>query len=775
MTSLDAALKAAALDYDARGWRVIPLHRVGPDGKTCSCRQGGKCGRSAGKHPKDEAWQNSPRMTSDEISSMWGGERSPNLGVATGDPSGFWVLDIDPEGGGFDTMRDIVAARGKLPDTFVAQTGSGGYHYFFAMPKGLEVRNTQGRIGPGIDTRGTGGQIVIAPSRSGKGDYTIIQDLPVAEAPAWLLEIVAKQPTEDLPVITAEQLPKPEDIDPADWERFNAYAQRVIDAELARLDELKAKGWDGPPWNATTFEASCALLEIANSPWNAYSTGQAQADVMARAPRDAEFDDWTVSKTFDSARQKVGEQARPVPADRSAEPDPLFMNPQVRQRPTGGGEEPTGLPVRQREVSEYDFFDGKDYLAATAARGVLDMGPVGWGRDKDFWEYGGGAWAPNGELVEDRLTMLLGDKYRPAHYGASKPIVRRLAQPISGDPDPRHINFLNGMLDWASGELLPHDPAYASTVQMQVEYNPDATCPTFEAFLADVMHEDYVALAWEMIGYLMFSGNPLQVAFMLYGHGGNGKGTLLRVIQDLLGHSNVANESLDQLNNSTFSSVNLYGKIANIAGDIDSTYQESTATFKKLVGEDMIGAERKFGARFQFENWAVPVFSANKFPGSSDVTDGYLRRWVVLHFHKKIKDAEKIIGFSDILAQELPGIAAKGVSVLPGLLERGRFDPRGEATKGIEEFAEAIDQVRQWVASGTPLQAPEGMGSLVDLYASYALWAERSGRRKVTEVEFSHRLDAAGYEHTTSQGVEYHKGLTAPPMMARTPANMFDF
>lgn len=772
MTSHDDALKAAALGYDSRGWRVIPLHRVGPDGKTCSCRKGGQCGRSAGKHPKDEAWQDSPRLSVDEIAATWGSDRSPNLGVATGTPSGIWVLDIDPEGGGFDTMGDIVAARGPLPATFVAQTGSGGYHYIFSMPEGKQVRNTQGRVGPGIDTRGTGGQIVIAPSRSGKGDYSVVVDAPVAPAPDWLLELIVKDDV-DLPVITAEELPKPEEIDPTDWERFNAYAERVIAAELGRLDELKAKGWDGPPWNATTFEASCALLEIANSPWNSYSIGQAQADVMARAPRDAEFDDYIVSRTFDSARQKVGDQARPVPADRSSEPDPLFANPQVRQRPTGGGEEPTGLPVVPREVSEFDFFDGKDYLAATAAQAVLARGPVGWGRDKDFWDYANGVWAPSHDLVEDRLTMLLGDKYRPGHYNSSRPIVRRLAQQISGDPDPDRINFLNGMLDWRTGELGDHDPSYGSTVQMQTDWAPDSLCPTFDAFLAEVMHEDYVALAWEMIGYLMLSGNPHQVAFMLYGVGGNGKGTLLRVIQDLLGHENVANESLDQLNTSTFSSVNLYGKIANIAGDIDSTYQESTAMFKKLVGEDMIGAERKFGNRFQFENWAVPVFSANKFPGSSDVTEGYLRRWIVLHFHKKIKN--KIPGLSDVLTLELPGIAAKAIPALQRLMARGKFEPFGEATKGINEFAEAIDQVRQWVASGTPLQAPEAYGSLSDLYSSYAIWAERSGRRKVTEVEFSHRLDAAGYEHEIQQGVEYHKGITAPALsLHRTPATMFD-
>jgi hypothetical protein len=312
-----------AHDYARRGWRVIPLHRVGGELLFCSCNRGGSCD-SAGKHPKDNEWQKNPRMSGPDIQATWDDPKPPNIGIATGSESGFWVLDIDPDGGGMESMAQLVAEHGRLPDTYVVQTGSGGWHYYFAMPE-FELRNTQSKLGRGIDTRATGGQVVAPPSVTKKGSYSVVQDVPLAQAPEWMLEALRKQ---DLPQVTAEELPRPEDIDPIEWERLNGYAERAITAELDRLVKLRETGWDGEPWNATTFEVSCALIEFGNSPWCAYSTGKARADVMALAPRDTDgFDDYTVAKTFDSALAKVGQGARPVPENRrpsTLAEDPLF-------------------------------------------------------------------------------------------------------------------------------------------------------------------------------------------------------------------------------------------------------------------------------------------------------------------------------------------------------------------------------------------------------------------------------------------------------------------
>lgn len=764
-----------AQEYARRGWRVLPLHRVGGELKMCSCNRGGRCD-SAGKHPKDLEWQKKPRMSGPEIQTTWDVTTPPNIGLATGSESGFWVLDIDPGSGGFESMAALVSEHGKLPDTFVVRTGSGGFHYYFAMPP-YELRNTQGRLGKGIDTRATGGQVVAPPSVSAKGSYDVVQDRPLAQAPEWMLEALKRQETAQ---VTSEQLPKPEDISESEWDRLNAYATKAISAELTRLDQLKVTGWDGEPWNATTFQVSCSLLEFANSPWCSYSTGQAREDVLQHAPRDNEgFDDWTVAKTFDSALAKVGPGARSVPVNRNPAPevDPLFGGPDVRRNPTeGGGAQANPAAPQGGRRNLFGGDEGKTPLYAEMAAAVYDDGPVGWGIDLDFWGFERGVWKPNHYIVEDRLIPKLGNAWRTTHATHTKDIVRYRAQKITGDPVEPVMNFRNGGLRWeASDDLEEHDSTLGSTVQLGCDWDTEATCPYFDAFLADVMHPDYVALAWEMIGYLMLSGNPLQMAFMFYGSGGNGKGTLMDVLGRLLGRENIAAESLDNLATNRFRTANLFGKIANLAGDIDATYQESTATFKGITGEDMITAERKNGQPFRFYCWAVPVFSANKFPGSSDVTDGYLRRWTILHFHKRIP-TDKMKDRSELMAlfeAELSGIALKGVRALRNLMDRGHFAPQGEAVKGKEEFAQAIDQVRQWVTAGQVSAAPGGGTPIDRLYQAYTYWADRTGKRKVNETEFSHRLDAIGYPRVETAGMIHHEGISVPDIPSQTPANFF--
>lgn len=778
------SLIEAAHDYARRGWRVIPLHRVGPDGRTCSCNKGGNC-TSKGKHPIDNGWQKAQRLAGPEIQETWDRERPPNLGIATGVESGFWVLDIDPKGGGLESMAELVAAHGPMPPTLVFQTGSDGYHYGFEMPE-FEVRNDQsGRVGPGIDVRGQGGQIVAPPSRTDKGDYRVVTDLPPAPAPQWLLDLVRKENRSDIAVVTIDDLPKPEDLDEAEWKRLSAYAKRIVDLELARFDECKAAAtpnpndYRGPAWNHTTFEVACTLIEIANSPWNSYSLGQAQRDILERAPQDAEFDKWVINKTIGSALERIGDKARAIPEDRkktqAVEPDPMFSGPDVRN-PTEGSGTPAVPAVRiPGQIRFFGGDRGKEPLYQEMAEAIFELGPVGYGVNRDFWVYKDGVWSPDEYVLQDRLNHLLGNAWREGHAANAKTPVRVRATPITAEPLETMMNFRNGMLEWRTGEFFDHDPGYRSTIQLACDWDPDATCPKFEAWLAATLHPDYVKLAWEMIGYLMKSGNEKHRAFLLYGVGGSGKSTLLRLITHLLGEQNVAAETLDALNGNRFRAASLFGRIANIAGDIDATYQENTAMFKSITGQDRITVENKGEKPFRFTNWAVPVWSANKIPGSADVTVGYMRRWVVLRFTQPVDAKDRVDDLEKQFFDELPGIAAHGVRSLRDMQERGDFYEGGEVIKGKEEFAMAIDQVRQWIADGEVMAGPEIETELKKLYASYTIWAERAGVRRLRESEFSLRLDDIGFTSTKVAGSIFHKGISVPAILghATTAANFF--
>jgi hypothetical protein len=88
--------------------------------------------------------------------------------VPTGGATGLLVLDIDPDHGGNETLAVLEAEHGPLPDTMEQITGSGGRHLLFKSP-GPEYGNTIGQVGRGIDSRGDGGYIIVAPSNHKSG------------------------------------------------------------------------------------------------------------------------------------------------------------------------------------------------------------------------------------------------------------------------------------------------------------------------------------------------------------------------------------------------------------------------------------------------------------------------------------------------------------------------------------------------------------------------------------------------------------------------------
>jgi hypothetical protein len=323
-----------------RHWRVIPLHGLRPDGG-CTCGRANCSPGNHGKHPADAGWQNTAPMSPADVQATWeSGDR--NLGVATGTLSGFFVIDIDIDSGGMESAKKLQAEYGTMPATVIAQTGSGGWHFYFKQPADFDVRNRQGSVlGPGIDIRGTGGQVVMPPSRSGKGPYRWAvspDDVAIAEAPAWLLDLL-RPVVEEKAAVYASEVPDRSGMTERERNRLDRYADNIWGAEIKRLQECSTaakpggQGYRGPAWNATTFEVTCTLLQLANSPWCELTEQRVYEAVKQYAPRDCGFTDAEVDKAFRSARQTVGSKARPLPVDRT---------PPATGGPVDPFEDPTG-------------------------------------------------------------------------------------------------------------------------------------------------------------------------------------------------------------------------------------------------------------------------------------------------------------------------------------------------------------------------------------------------------------------------------------------------
>lgn len=175
--------------YAQAGHRVIPI-------------------RPGSKHPPILDWVNLATTDAPTITRWWGpGGRyqGHGIGIATG-TNGRFVLDIDEHGdiAGSVSLTELCDTYGPLPYTAEARTGSGGRHLWLQAPDGITITNGMARhLGPGLDIRGVGGQVVVCPSihpasglRYSWAPGQCLLDHPVADAPGWLIAILTREPVE---------------------------------------------------------------------------------------------------------------------------------------------------------------------------------------------------------------------------------------------------------------------------------------------------------------------------------------------------------------------------------------------------------------------------------------------------------------------------------------------------------------------------------------------------------------------------------------------------
>ena len=186
----------AARDYVARGWHVLPCHdlRAG----ACSCRSQ-DCA-SPGKHPRVPRGLHAATADPEVVERWWARWPTANVGIRTGLESGLVVLDIDPRHGGTRTIKTLLDRHGDLRAVPRVRTGSGGWHLYFAHP-GTVVRNSAGRLGPGLDVRGDGGYVIAPPSRhaSGHSYRWEIDPATLPPLPDWLRETTNHDQTRSSP------------------------------------------------------------------------------------------------------------------------------------------------------------------------------------------------------------------------------------------------------------------------------------------------------------------------------------------------------------------------------------------------------------------------------------------------------------------------------------------------------------------------------------------------------------------------------------------------
>lgn len=321
--------------------------------------------------------------------------------------------------------------------------------------------------------------------------------------------------------------------------------------------------------------------------------------------------------------------------------------------------------------------------------------------------------------------------------------------------NPNNVCFLNGILDLKTMKLRPHSPDDLETIQLHVNYNPEATGWTADEFFNTLTQgdKDTETLLYEAIGYSLLKTTKLQKAFLLYGPGRNGKSTYLDLIKTICGSENITSLDFKDLGEK-FRVGLLYNKLVSLSGDISSQPLKDSDLFKQITSGDEIILERKNAHPFSDTVFATLFFSANRLPRTPDTTFGFYRRLVIIPLTNvlTVSDSEGAF-FHEKLMADAEYVAYKAIQAIKEVLDNSHSFTQPESVKEITE-AYRIDNssVLSWIKINKITAKTMHEKKFQDVYAQYDVWCDVNKFKSVKstrfEQEFCEALDMSIEDNT---------------------------
>lgn len=295
----DMTTAQAGPAYASAGLPVFPV--AGIVSRHCSCPRATACDHPA-KHPLVAGGLRSATTDLAQVTAWWRRWPWANIGLATGSVSGLVVLDVDPRSGGAASLDDLRQRGLDVPATIKQHTGGGGAHLFYAHP-GIPVPNSAGHLPgagdtPGLDLRGDGGYVLVAPSRHISGrryrwENSSGDVAGPAVLPGWLQPV--EQPGRPAPAMVSNE---------ASLER---YVRVAVEREAERVARAKGptQGRHGGTRNDTLVRSAFSLGTLVGAgalqPDHARTALLAAAGQAGLSAREAER---TIASGLDAGRQR---------------------------------------------------------------------------------------------------------------------------------------------------------------------------------------------------------------------------------------------------------------------------------------------------------------------------------------------------------------------------------------------------------------------------------------------------------------------------------------
>ena len=315
--------------------------------------------------------------------------------------------------------------------------------------------------------------------------------------------------------------------------------------------------------------------------------------------------------------------------------------------------------------------------------------------------------------------------------------------PEQFDKNKGLLNLRNGILNLARRELVPHDRARYITRMAQVDYDPDAKAPVWEAFIQSVTGGDAQLAEYlqVMVGYCLCGSTREQCMFFLYGDGANGKSTFLETLAKMLGDYCMNAQADTIASTRSRSSGAARSDVARLKGARFVTLEEGDqgATLdeglvKQMTGGNTITARFQYGKEFEFRPEFKLVEATNHLPKIHGTDVGIWRRIRLVPFTQSIPEEKQDILLPQKLEAELPGILNWALDGLQKWLANSQGGRRHglPACAAVDSAVNAYKQDQDRIAAFLADCTEPAEGSTVQasvLFRTYLNWCSENNEK----------------------------------------------
>ncbi len=326
--------------------------------------------------------------------------------------------------------------------------------------------------------------------------------------------------------------------------------------------------------------------------------------------------------------------------------------------------------------------------------------------------------------------------------------------PSDLDPDPYLLTVANGTIELRTGVLRPHDPSDLITHCIPVAFDPHARCERWDRFMMEVTDgdDDFVAFLHRAFGFVLVGeGSRRTKAFLyFYGPPNSGKGTIISVLEGLLGPTLWSGLSWGSLAAATTGGPNseiaqLEGKRLGTIADTGGTPRWDAETLKKLTGGDHVTCSEKNKPAFSYRPRATLIIAGNDRPRIAGAGS------------QAIRDRIRTIPLRTSFSEDEEEVRLGRACPADGHLK----------TRLLETEAAGI---LAWLVRGAQAYLAEGLGTCRAVNAERKAWTE-DDKSSLEELLEAYTITGTDADAQPGLGEEY---ITAHDLWHALRVHLFD-